>query len=406
MKKMLLFAAAAVMTLAGCVKNEMYSIDKEKTGTKIAFESPFLYDNTTKAGIYGEISSSLYPQEEKFFIYAAQHDGDFDGWPDDEDIVDSPTSTVDGLCQFNGTEIAYDTSFDAWIPYYTDGSGINYYYWPQGKKLSFAAMSPSCINEAPTTVTYGKTGLKIENYTNGDAGKQYDVLFARRTMNHTAADMNNHAGEYSGIPLSFQHAMSSIHFSIDKETPTQNVYLKKITLTNVKYKGDFAEKINESAGLEYVIGKNTGNTVTPEWTVDEDKTDYIPFDAKSYGSIEFPVNPQYVSSVVGNITEDKKDMISYSLLVVPQEISDDTELVIDYSINGSDQSKSYKLRGLSTLSTGGIPGGKEGMISKWEIGHKYTYRIHYSSASEMKDIIYFSPSIEGWTDVQVVQITL
>ena len=182
--------------------------------------------------------------------------------------------------------------------------------------------------------------------------------------------------------------------------------VKNITLTNVKYKGDFAENINESAGLEYVIGQNSGNTVTPEWNVDADKTNYIPFDAKDYGSIEFPVNPQYVSAVVGNIAGDKKNMISYSLLVVPQEIGDDTELVIDYSINGSDQSKSYKLKGLQTLNSGGIPGGKEGMISKWEIGHKYTYRIHYSSASEMKDIIYFSPSIEGWTDVQVVQITL
>lgn len=403
MKKMLLFAATAVMTLAGCVKNEMHSLDTEKTGTKIAFESPFLYDNNTKS-VYGEISSTLYPQEENFLIFAAQHDGDFTGWP--ANPVGSPTSTADGLCQFNGTEIAYDTSFDAWIPYYTVGSEINYYYWPQGKKLSFAAMSPSCIKNATTTVTYDNTGLKIDNYTNGDAGQQYDVLFARRTMNRTAADMNNHAGEYSGIPLSFQHAMSSIHFSIDKETPEQKVNLKKITLTNVKYKGDFAENINESAGLEYVIGQNSGNTVTPEWNVDADKTNYIPFDAKDYGSIEFPVNPQYVSAVVGNIAGDKKNMISYSLLVVPQEIGDDTELVIDYSINGSDQSKSYKLKGLQTLNSGGIPGGKEGMISKWEIGHKYTYRIHYSSASEMKDIIYFSPSVEGWTDVQVVQITL
>lgn len=404
MKKMLLFAATAVMTLAGCVKNEMHSLDTEKTGTKIAFESPFLYDNNTKAGIYGEISSTLYPQDEKFIIYAAQHEGNFTGWP--ATTVDSPTSTADGLCKFNGDEIAHDNSFDAWIPYYTVGSKTNYYYWPQGKKLSFAAMSPSCIKNATTTVTYDNTGLKIDNYTNGDAGQQYDVLFAKRTMNHTAADMNNHAGEYSGIPLSFQHAMSSIHFSIDKETTDQNVRLKKITLKNVKYKGDFAENINESAGLEYIIGQNSGNTVTPEWTVDADKTDYVPFDAKSYGSIEFPVNPQYVSSVVGNISGDTKDMISYSLLVVPQEIGDDTELVIDYSINDSNQSKSYKLKGLQTLNTGGIPGGKEGMISKWEIGHKYTYRIHYSSASEMKDIIYFSPSVEGWTDVQVVQITL
>ena len=406
MKRMYFLTVFAVMALAGCVKNEVQSIDDQKNGVKIAFESPFLYDNMTKGEVHGEISTTLYPQEEKFIIFASQHDGDFAGWPSNK--VSTPNSTENGICDFHGTEIEYDSSFDAWIPTYDDNGSTGYYYWPMGKKLSFAAMSPSDLHNS-AVVTYDNTGLKIDGFENPDAGEQFDLLFARRTMNHTASDMTNHAGEYSGIPISFQHALSSIHFSIDKETLEQEVFLKKIQLTNVRYLGDFAENIDESKGLEYIIDQDADNTVNPVWTVEDPMTDYVPFDAKSYGSIPFPVNPQYVSSIVNNLEtdgEDLQDLFSSSLLIVPQEIDDNATLIIDYEISGVSQQKVYPLKGLATITEGGIPSGKTGTVVSWDRGHKYTYRIHYSSASEMKDIIYFSPSVEGWTDVQVIQITL
>ena len=63
---------------------------------------------------------------------------------------------------------------------------------------------------------------------------------------------------------------------------------------------------------------------------------------------------------------------------------------------------------ISTLSEadGGIAGGKVGVVNKWEIGHRYVYRLHYSSSSQIKDIIFFSPSVEGWKYVQVINIQL
>lgn len=406
MKKRLLLMAIAGMAMVGCVKDDPQSVKGDQMSQKILFESPFLYDVNTKANVFGELSDELYPQQEDFIIFGVQHEGDFEGWL--TDVVPTPNSTVDGICYFSGSTISYNPSFDAWIPTYDNGGETEYYYWPQGKKLSFSAMSPAVLGSG--TVTYNATGLNIAGFTNPDAGYQFDLLFARRTMNHTAADMTNHAGTYSGIPISFQHALSSIHFSIDKEVEEQEVYLKKIELTNIKNTGSFAENINESAGLAYVIDQATGNTVTPVWTVnDANKVNYVPFDAKTYVKIPFPVNPQYVSSVVENLKiggADVKDLFTSSLLVLPQDIGDDVKLVITYEISGVEMVKEYALKGLSTVPTGGIPGGKEGTISAWERGHKYTYRIHYSAASEMKDIIYFSPSVEGWTDVQVIQVTL
>lgn len=405
MKKMLLSLALAGIAMTSCVKNEVQVLTNEEKGLKITFDSPVLYDNvSSKATVHGELAEAKYPKEESFIIYAAQHTGDFTGWPSGDNLAD-PNSTSDGPCHFNGTVISYNSSFDAWVPTYSNGTETDYYYWPQNKKMSFAAMSPAVLG-GTATASYGANGLTVTNFVNPEVGEQYDMLFAKRTMNHTAEDMLQTADNYSGIPISFQHALSSIHFSIKKEYVEQQVYLKKIELTNVKNQGDFAENIAEDESTEYEIG----TSVTPLWTVVNDsKVTYTPFDAKGYGKIAFPATPMYVSNVVSNIDEDdRKDMISHSLLVIPQEIGDDTQLKITYEIEETEKVKSYNLKGLNTLGAadGGITGGEVGQVNSWEIGHRYVYRIHYSATSEKKDIIYFSPEVDDWEYVQVIQIEL
>ena len=111
MKKMLLLSVMAGMALTGCVKNEVYVSDIETQGTKIAFESPFLYGNKTKA-VYGELNDKVYPKDEKFIIYAAQHAGEFTQWP----TTEISESVKEGLCPFNNTPLEYDMTFDAWVP--------------------------------------------------------------------------------------------------------------------------------------------------------------------------------------------------------------------------------------------------------------------------------------------------
>lgn len=127
-------------------------------------------------------------------------------------------------------------------------------------------------------------------------------------------------------------------------------------------------------------------------------------------AVDFPVTPRYVSDVVADLKNldatSYEKAVSHSLLIIPQDITDDVELEVYYSIGTTVQSKSYKLKELSTLTTGGINSEITGKISSWKRGHKYTYRIHYSETSEKKDIIYFGPSVEGWKDVQVIEITL
>lgn len=409
MKKLFMLVAIAGLALAGCVKDEVQNLSNEQKGVKIAFEAPVLYDNfTTKSQLHGEITSTVYPKEENFVIFASQHTGDFTGWPAVGTANLPLNSTENGLCNFNGNTLGWNSVFDAWVPTYTEDGSTKYYYWPDGKKLSFSAMSPADLHSSSIGYTYGPSGLNITNFVNPEVGQQYDLLFAKRTTNKTAEDMLHSADYYAGIPISFQHALSSIHFSLDKESVDQNVRLKGITVTNVKNTANFSEKINESLGLGYAVGTN----VNPEWTVEtSSKVNYVSFDCKDGSALglEFPVTPRYVTDIYNDLlAADKDKYSSNSLLVVPQEIGDDTKLVIEYTVDGAAKSKEYNLKGLATLNEaqGGIPGGIEETVNEWKIGHRYVYRLHYSASSHIKDVIYFSPSLEGWKLVQVINIEL
>ena len=405
MKAKFLCPILAGIALMGCVKEEMLN-HNTKVEQKIAFESPLLYDNVeSKAPIPGEINSTIYPTAEKFIIYAAQHSGDFVSWPTDR--TNLPVGSTDnGLTPFNGQTLERNSTFDAWVPTYEEEDNGNkytrYYYWPLGKKLSFGAMSPA---ELSCTKSYGPKGLSLEGYTvPTNARDQIDVLFAKRLTNQTADNMVSIAGSYSGIQLQFQHALSSIHFSVSKATVEHDVQLTQIRLINIYGSGNFSEGIKEGATLYERNGDDA--TVKPVWepTGNVLTDGYVSFT----GNIDFPVSPRYVTDIVDEF--DKEQLINKSapLLIIPQAISEDTELVVKYIINDHPQEKSYKLKGLMTVTTGGIENSvnKGEAINEWKVGHKYTYRLHYSAESATDNIIMFGPNVTDWTNVQIIQLEL
>ena len=139
MKKHLFLVALAGVALAGCVKNEVES--PVRKDVKIGFATPVLNSNVdTKASVYGEIGNHnypgtsvnyTYPREESFRIFAVEHIGALTSWTD-------ATATA-----FNNTSISYNSSLDAWAPMTAAGG---FYYWPDNKMLSFAAVSPAALD--------------------------------------------------------------------------------------------------------------------------------------------------------------------------------------------------------------------------------------------------------------------
>lgn len=387
MKKRSLFMLFAGVALVSCVSEDV-DVNPQST-VKLTFDSPVMYQNgSTRANVYGEIGTHAYgsvaysyPKEEDFIIYAVQHEGDFGGW-------DNSTAH-----EINGTTVRFDQSVDGWAP--KDAAG-NYYYWPVGK-MSFAASSPADLAVASATRSYGATGLTIDNFeVNADASKHYDLLFSTRTVNQTSENMQHGAEYYSGIPIQFQHALSSVRFSIKNETDA-SVVLKEIKVYGLKYKGDFAENLTEDA-TDYTRYVRKDN-VNPEWTVADDMVAEADAYVGFQGSVTFPIEAQYVSSLA-EVDEDEagENEKTNQLILMPQELTEDAYVEVTYTVNGLQQSKTAKLKD-------GIDVNKNSVTS-WDMGVRYTYRLVYGTSTADKDKIYFAPSTDKWIEHDVVIITL
>ena len=274
MKKHLFLIALAGFAFASCVKNEVATPESE--GVKIGFASPVMYSNVnTKANFYGEISNNTYPEDESFKIFAVQHTGDLVSWANA------------AACEFNGQNISYDPNLGAWAPKNTVSG--SYYYWPAGQLLSFAAVSPADLGLGESCQPeYSATGLEIENFVVNDSpAMQYDLLFSKRAVNMASSNMIDEEDYYSGIPIEFKHALTSINFAIKKDADIlDEVLLKKIEVVNAKNKGSFSEKITNE----------TAYASSPEWNVSTEASDVQDYVAFS-GSVAFPTQHTSVSTL-------------------------------------------------------------------------------------------------------------
>lgn len=382
MKKNLFFLLMAGLAFTSCVSDQTVGEQGVKEPAKLTFSSPLMQSNGgTRANFYGEIGDHMYsgsstifhyPKEEDFMVYAVQHDGDFAGWA-------SATEH-----EINGKVVKYDLNVDGWAPK-TDGGG--YYYWPSGK-MSFAASSPADLECAGANRSYGADGVTIENFeVNANAEQHYDLLYSTRTLNRTADDMLDAASYYSGIPIDFKHALSSVRFSIKNESEA-NVFLTSIKVFGVKYKGTFKEQLDEA-----------NNQQDPMWTVTDDKiasdAAYIGFQ----GSVQFQSAPMYVAQLAAEDTDAPDEVEKCNqLLLMPQTLTDDATVVVTYTVNGSERSKTAKLNaGIDVLGT---------PVSTWVPGVRYTYRLVYGKAAADQDRIYFAPGAAEWTDHEVIVVEL
>ncbi len=410
-------AVIAGVALASCVTDKEYVPELQDQQAKITFSSPVMYNSgeDTRAGYYGEIgkhqysvggTTYSYPREESFHIFAKRHTNDFAGWN-----TDNEESAI------HNKIASYDGSVDGWAPKKTPTGAANedlYYYWPSGMKLTFAAYSPADLEQehwssATDTVSYGATGLVINDFhVPHNAAKQFDLMFSKRSVNKTRDDMSHSADYYSGVPIEFQHALTSIHFSLKNESST-TVKLLQISLYGVNDTADFNENIVETPDpSKYVIGDN----VNPQWTGHTgsvlDTAPYVAFRATDVGSdsdfsndegLLFPVEPQYISNLLSQDANAGAGD-NHILLVLPQVLTDAAKLRIDYTVNGTLSHKEVNLKDARQKDNSSVA------IDEWEIGTSYTYRLVYSAAAASQDKVYFSPTTNGWIDAGVAVIDL
>ena len=364
MKKALFATIITSVALVGCVEDE--ALNPQTNKQKVTFATPALYSaNDARANVYGPMGNDTdhtkYPTTEDFVVYAVSYEDAFNGWANGTDA------------DFSGKAVSYDDEVTGWAP----KNGDKYFYWENCKKMAFAAYSPADLEQAnwgsTNNCSYGSTGLTITNFeVASDRTKQFDLMFSTRTCDHEATPSTANEDGYKGIPILFQHALSSIRFAIKNESTEETVALKSIKIMDVNYKGTFNENITED-GTKY----DRDDNVSPEWNTTTDVTTYTAFENAS-----------------GLLFTNESVILDGTMILMPQDLSDDAQLEIIYTVDGKERTKYVPLNVLESTT--------KGTISNWVMGTRYTYCLHYQAQGK----IFFAPSIDKWIDIDDIIINL
>lgn len=343
MKKFLAFATLASVALVGCVNDE--KMEMTSGAQKISFDTPVM-STQTRAKL-GEIDGTTYPTDEDFKVYAIKHS---------ESFTSTTWEANDDPYYMNGVTVDYVAAIDGWK--FTGKE----YYWPEdGSYLTFAAYSPA---DASGTATYNNNGLNLVDFLVPAATEnQYDLMYSDIKSDCTSESMIGNS-EYSGVPIVFNHALSSINFSIIKDESIANVAtLHSIKIYGVKGQGDFVQN---------PLG-------TAAWT------------AKG-GNITSG-NAYVVTNTDNTFTTAKTEVNKNDVLLLPQDLTGDAKVAISYTLDGTKYDREFSL---NTFKSGGT------VIDKWEMGKRYNYVVSIAVNS-----IYFAPSIKtSWVDVDDIKVEL
>ena len=290
MKKIFLFAAAAMVSLSSCVQtNEVYTGGVQEIGFKSA---------VTRAVIEGTT---------------------FDGDIAVSSVWNNPADAADFVSYFDNTTFALNSE-GVW-------AATPAKYWPSSGDMQFLALHPAisatAAYNADGTFKTLTTGL-IENATAQD-----DVLFSDL--------LEVEAPQTSAQSLLFHHALAQLNINIKKVETSAVVKVNSIAVNGV--------------GLEGVLTVTAASTSTAAWS------------SVATGDHLFVDTETELTTTDTNPT---------ALLVMP---SAQTEIVIEYTIDGKAQTYTHTLTGT------------------WDMGYKYTYNYTIN----VNEIL-FDCTVDEWED--------
>ena len=365
MKRFLFIAALAGAALVSCTKNEVVEVAEQDA---ITFATPVTTNITKAVEIVGN-----YPSNLNFSVFGHYFTGNY-------------TSIAEGQLYMNNVKTAYSPAVVGWDPAAVEG-GVNY-YWPKQGTITFAAYSPSDC----TPVAYNEEGIQFPNFTVApQAENQFDLLFSERAYNQTKADMTTVEDPYKGVQIKFNHALSSIFFTVksDKDYTADKfrIEVTKIELQNVAANGSFTQGLDDKN-----LSSTAANTDHPGWTVNaKSKTDYVAFS----GAQELTTTASATNNI--EVRDNNKNNTNLILLPQPLEGTEDeagVTLYVEYTIyNDNTEAVVYQ--------TATLPITNYGIVYQWYRGNRYTYNITIGL-----DKIYFDPTVTEWYDVPSGSVTI
>ena len=367
MKKFFFLAAAAIVALAACTKNNI-DVDSIE-GRVINFNT--VTGKATKAPISGTTYSYNYPAFGVFAYYLASGN-----W-------NTSAANSSAVSYMEDVEVAFDDVKDIWAP-----SSI--YYWPLEGKLTFIAYTP----KTAATATFSNAGLlTLSDYTlNTTVADQVDLMYSA-----IAADKDQNESYYldstngknseatttkdKGVNIQFKHALSQIIF---KAKTADEVY---------------------DAGLSFKIDSiivNAASTAA-SMTVSNPAPDAAPAAITTWNTpsanvnfnVRFAAFPEAANTY---LTKTLSDPIGDALLAIPVTEFETTDpaITVKYSL--------YRLSDNQALGSKKVTvkvKDVDDIITSWQAGKKYEYDLTIDLQK-----IYFNPSIIDWVNGEVQGVNI
>ena len=335
MKKILCFAAAALILFAGCQKTTVvYDNDGPQEIAVFAVNKV-----ATKAPVSGAEFSSA--DNMRVSAYLAATDAN------------------------NAGNIGH--YFSNILFSHEDESWVGGQYWP----LSAATMNFVAVTQKGGGVDVGEENVTYDESTdaftitvnNSNELAQTDLMYA---TSRKANSGNSSAVE--AVDMAFNHALAWVNFSFKSNVTTDEILVVNSVALNARYAGIATVTPNN------FTSKDSALSATLNWA------------SASKGEEldrNVPNNNNGTMEVMGDFDLANKTVAtSYGngLLVVPSEAGDDPYFVITYTIKQSTEDKQYTYKHVLTDQV-------------WEAGKKYTYNIDIN-LQEIK----VNPTVTPWDD--------
>lgn len=387
MKKFFMFAAMASVALVSCVKNEPAMPVAQQD--EISFELP-LVAPAVKANV-AEITESTFTSDFKVWGYftAAQQNGTF---------------TAADL-YMNGVDVGLTGGV------WKAKSGK--YYWPSNGYLTFVGYAPADAEVATSSVS--NDGLKLTEYTVPATADQdllvskisYDNVKSKGTGEDNVSNDHSTATYSNGAQIVFDHALSSIRFSVRAHesipltqvaagtgNPYYTLTVKSIEVENVKSVGTFDQPLTETPkNMQVVDAEGTNNG----WSDQDNPVDYTALTGASVvltGTRQFVTHDALDSATPA---DDKTDLI-----LLPQPTAGiNIKVVFDYKSSVMTGAPIEQTLTVPLAQNTAVDPNPSNAIANWYRGIRYTYNLIINL-----DEITFDPEVTAWVDgdEQVVNV--
>ena len=283
MKKIFLFAAAAMVSLSSCVQTEdVYTGGLNEMGFKSA---------VTRAIITGT---------------------EFEGAISVSSVWDNPNDSENYVEYFSNIEFAL-----------TDGvwKANPAKYWPSSGNMQFLALYPKAQTDVDITTNTDGTfdSVKTKNVIDNNIVDQHDVLFSDL--------LAVEAPQESAQPLLFHHALAQLNVTLKKAETGAVVVVNSVKVVKAYLQGKLAVNTTADVSANMANGLKT----EAEWSEKAEMDRYFLADANAVS-----VDDCYTAT----LTTDSQSPAA--LLVIPGA---QTKIVIEYTVDGKAQTYTHTLTG-------------------------------------------------------------